>query len=129
MHDSAEMQNNGSYSLTEISPHDGIQAIKLKKLFITKKTPAITVEKIVNAKKGTNYFWTDAENRRYASFLQEFSHLFELSPEERRLKKVNLLMSKKVRTRNTTQCHSHHQKMLEKYGSIKNIIFQIKESS
>jgi hypothetical protein len=31
-------------------------------------------------------------------------------------------MSKKVKSRNSTQCHTHHQKMMAKYGSIEEII-------
>jgi hypothetical protein len=32
------------------------------------------------------------------------------------------MMSKKVKTRNAQQCHSHHQKMMKKYGSLDGII-------
>lgn len=32
------------------------------------------------------------------------------------------MMSKKVKTRNAQQCHSHHQKMMKKYGSLFGII-------
>jgi hypothetical protein len=45
--------------------------------------------------------------------------------------KVNVQMSKFIQTRNSTQCHTHHQKMIEKYGTIEGIIeefsFLIKE--
>jgi hypothetical protein len=32
------------------------------------------------------------------------------------------MMSKKVKTRSPQQCHSHHQKMIKKFGSISGII-------
>ena len=32
------------------------------------------------------------------------------------------MMSKKVKSRNAQQCHSHHQKMVKKYGSLAGII-------
>ena len=32
------------------------------------------------------------------------------------------MMSKFIESRNSVQCHSHHQKMVKKYGSIQNII-------
>lgn len=31
-------------------------------------------------------------------------------------------MAKAVQSRNSTQCHTHHQKMMEKYQSIEGII-------
>lgn len=36
--------------------------------------------------------------------------------------RVNVLMSRFVQSRNSTQCHTHHQKMMEKYTSIPGII-------
>lgn len=36
-------------------------------------------------------------------------------------------MSKEVVTRKATQCRSHHQKMLQKYGSVQKIIFHLKK--
>lgn len=32
------------------------------------------------------------------------------------------MMSKKVKTRSPQQCHSHHQKMTNKHGSIEKVI-------
>jgi hypothetical protein len=57
-------------------------------------------------------------------FIKESIDLMLLSPNERKKRKVNLLMSKKVRTRNPSQCHTHHQKMLEKYSDPHGIIEQ-----
>ena len=36
-------------------------------------------------------------------------------------------MSKFIRSRNSTQCRSHHQKMLLRYGSVNEIIEGMKE--
>lgn len=36
--------------------------------------------------------------------------------------KINVVMSKCIRSKNSTQCRSHHQKMLLSYKSIKGII-------
>lgn len=41
--------------------------------------------------------------------------------------KINMMMSKSVRTKNATQCRSHHQKMLMHYKTIDNIILSLGE--
>ena len=41
--------------------------------------------------------------------------------------KINMMMSKSVRTKNATQCRSHHQKMLMHYRTIENIILFLGE--
>jgi hypothetical protein len=41
---------------------------------------------------------------------------------ERSKLKINVLMSKQVRTRTSHQCHSHHQKMIKKFGSLTSLI-------
>jgi hypothetical protein len=38
-------------------------------------------------------------------------------------------MSKRVRSRNPVQCHSHHQKMMKKYGCLAEIIKNLKGES
>jgi len=43
--------------------------------------------------------------------------------------RINVTMSKKIKTRSPEQCHSHHQKMMKKFGSIKNIINAMGNSS
>ena len=35
------------------------------------------------------------------------------------------MMSKFIQTRNSTQCHTHHQKMMEKFHSIEAIIQEL----
>ena len=40
-----------------------------------------------------------------------------------------MMMSKTVRTKNATQCRSHHQKMLMHYKTIDNIILSLREES
>jgi hypothetical protein len=48
-----------------------------------------------------------------------------LPPVERKIQKTNLRLSKCVKTRTPTQCHTHHQKMMVKYGSIATIIIEL----
>jgi hypothetical protein len=45
-----------------------------------------------------------------------------LNYEKRKDVKVNVLMSKQVKTKTSRQCHSHHQKMIKKFGSLENLI-------
>lgn len=89
---------------------------------MAKKPTLETIDRIIESKKATNYYWTDTENKRYANFLVEFGYMFAMTTRERRQKKINLLMSRRVRTRNPVQCHSHHQKMVKKYGCLSEII-------
>jgi hypothetical protein len=58
-------------------------------------------------------------------FLITNKHLFSLTRAEKRKLKTNVMMSKKVRTRKPIQCHSHHQKMMKKYGSVEEIIEEL----
>jgi hypothetical protein len=54
--------------------------------------------------------------------LKNKSFLFSLSVEEKRKTKVNIQMSRAVKTKNAIQCHSHHQKMVKKHGSVEAVI-------
>ena len=65
--------------------------------------------------------WTLAESKRYLKFLIQSQHHLELGKEKRRLK-LNVKMSKVIKSRDPSQCHSHHQKMLIKYGSVAEIL-------
>ena len=51
--------------------------------------------------------------------------IFDLSLPEKKKIKINVMLSKKIPTRNSTQCHSHHQKMILKYGSVERIISEL----
>lgn len=62
---------------------------------------------------------------RYYSFLVEFKYLFK-SKELRKTERVFSQMSKHIRSRKTSQCKSHHQKVEKYYGSIENIISHYK---
>jgi hypothetical protein len=55
-------------------------------------------------------------------FLRNNMEIFEKNREYKRLMKINILMSEHVKSKNSTQCRSHHQKMLAHYKSIENII-------
>ena len=52
-------------------------------------------------------------------------HIFELTLLEKKRLKVNVMLSKKIPSRTSTQCHSHHQKMVLKYGTVDNIIYEL----
>lgn len=73
-------------------------------------------------KSYTSYYWNMDENRRYLDFLRAHAGVFDLSVSEKKNMRVNVMMSKKVKSRTPQQCHSHHQKMMKKYGSIPNIL-------
>lgn len=53
------------------------------------------------------------------------SHLFNLPLEEKKKIKVNVLLSKRIPSRTSTQCRSHHQKMVQKYSSIEKVIEEL----
>lgn len=45
-----------------------------------------------------------------------------LPVEQKKKYKVNVMMSKWIKTRSSIQCHTHHQKMIKKYDSIDTIV-------
>ena len=79
-------------------------------------------KRLKSVRNDEGYRWTYTQQQRYIKFLQLNHHLFDLSLEERRSLKVNKLMSHFVKTRDCLQCRSHHQKMIQKFGSIQGII-------
>jgi hypothetical protein len=90
-------------------------------------TRSIKKDKIVGfqdekRKRARKKHWKPVENQRYVEFLRRNTDLFEKNREDKRLMKINLLMSKFVKSKTSTQCRSHHQKMLLHYGSIQAII-------
>lgn len=72
--------------------------------------------------KDNHYNWNETENRRYITFLSKQGDLLKLPIEQKKRMRVNVLMAKAVQSRNATQCHTHHQKMMEKCQSIEGII-------
>lgn len=66
--------------------------------------------------------WSKTEKRRYVGFLKKNTILFAMSVQERKFLKINVLMSEAVRSRSPAKCHSFHQKMMVRFGSIKDII-------
>jgi hypothetical protein len=52
--------------------------------------------------------------------------LFTQSHTDRRLMKINVLMSQTIKTRSPDQCRSHHQKMIKYHSDIPSIIEHIK---
>ena len=73
-------------------------------------------------KKSKKKHWKPQENSKYVQFLRENMSLFEKNREDKRLMKINILMSNYVKSKNSNQCRSHHQKMLAHYKTIENII-------
>jgi hypothetical protein len=59
-------------------------------------------------------------------FLEDNHMLFNGSNNERRMIKINVLMSKCVKTRSPDQCRSHHQKMIKYHQDIPTIICHIR---
>ena len=55
--------------------------------------------------------WTAEENRRYFEFAREHAH--ELDKQVARSSRVYHRMSAAIPTRSSTQCRSHHQKMVK----------------
>lgn len=72
--------------------------------------------------------WSCQENQAYVSFLKENSNQF-VSYLEKKRARTFILMSQTVKTRTSYQCKSHHQKMIQKYGGIQEIIMQIPRNS
>ncbi len=73
-------------------------------------------------KKNEKYRWTQPENQRYIRFVAKNSALFSLSFKEKKNLQINKKMSLTVKSRSPSQCHTHHQKMMMKYGSIEAIV-------
>ena len=73
-------------------------------------------------KKSLKKHWKTHENKRYIEFLLNYGELWEQDRESKRQLKVNKKMSEFIKTKNSTQCRSHHQKMMQHYGNIEGII-------
>lgn len=59
-------------------------------------------------------------------FLISNYSLFTQSQTDRRLMKINVLMSHAIKTRSPDQCRSHHQKMIKHHRDIPSIVEYIK---
>ena len=78
------------------------------------------------AKGFNSSLWKPEENTGYMCFLVENYQLFLLSNNERRLRKINVLMSETIKTRSPDQCRSHHQKMMKFHHDIPSIVEYIR---
>ena len=85
----------------------------------------------MNAKNGNiklenrrTYHWNQCEQKRYINYLVDSRDLFESSSTARRLAGVHTQMSRIIKTRDSKQCKSHHQKMIRKYKSIESILWE-----
>lgn len=72
--------------------------------------------------EGENYQWSDEENRKYCNFLLKLRQRVGADAQGARVHKINIQMSRAVRTRTAVQCRSHNQKMLKRLGSLEAVI-------
>ena len=72
-------------------------------------------------KKGWEGKWSGKEEVKYVKFLQKHLEIMECKASRKKHKIFNE-MAKWMRTRNSEQCRSHHQKKLHYHQSIRNII-------
>lgn len=68
--------------------------------------------------------WSELEKTKYRQFLEANSELFD-SRFQRKSCKVFCLLEKHIETKTKLQCKSHHQKMMQRFKSIPNIINEI----
>jgi hypothetical protein len=71
--------------------------------------------------------WSEKEKKKYVNFLAKKKHFFELSLSSRKAKGIHVKMSKVIISRTSSQCRSHHQKLIAKYGTVENIIFHFRD--
>ena len=84
---------------------------------------------MAHKKKRTNlkrHHWTVRETKIYLSYLENHMELFA-DYHARKSSKVFLNIAKLLKTRKSHQVKSHHQKMMNKCGSIPNIIALLRE--
>ena len=60
--------------------------------------------------------WTKEESDLYSRFIADHANLLR-DPSVKRAKKIFILMSNFIKTKNPSQCRSHHQKFYRKEGS------------
>ena len=72
------------------------------------------------------HHWTLRETKIYLNYLQNHKELF-VDFRTRKSNKVFVSISKLLKTRKSHQVKSHHQKLMEKHGSIPEIIAFLRE--
>ena len=80
-------------------------------------------------RKKQTCFWRQHEHQKYLNFVKNNAVLLKMDAKERTKFKVNVMMSEKIKTRVPLQCHNHHVRMLQKFGSIDNILSHIEEEA
>lgn len=65
--------------------------------------------------------WNLPETIKYIGFIKQAALKFA-DEQTRRQERVFSLMAQEMRSRNAVQCRSHHQKMVQAYGTLENII-------
>jgi hypothetical protein len=73
-------------------------------------------------KKESRLHWKESEQRKYVNYLVENRKYFELSIKEKKARGIHTKLGRLIKSRSSNQCRSHHQKMLQKFGSITGII-------
>ena len=66
--------------------------------------------------------WNPVEQKKYIQFLKKKGHLFEKSLAAKKKIKPHKSMSNFITTKDSIQCRSHHQKMMNKFKTIEAII-------
>lgn len=78
-------------------------------------------DKTISTGASTTKNWTYLENQAYVEFLSDNEKMMKDST-MRRSNKIFLEMSLFIRTKFPEQCRTHHQKVLNKYGTNEKII-------
>ena len=77
--------------------------------------------------EGSPYHWSLTEQKKYVNFVAERRETFVLCSKDKRVKGIHQKMSKFIKSRNSTQCRSHHQKMLQKFETVDGILENMKK--
>ena len=67
--------------------------------------------------------WSEKENIRYYAFVKRFREKFEAK--ERREWKIFKTLAQFMRTRNASQCRSHHHKVTKEHASLDEALYSL----
>ena len=80
-------------------------------------------------KEKGQYFWNETENIKYREFVEKNLELLLKPLKERKAHKINIMMSKYIKSRTSCQCRSHHQKMLQNHKNVLQLLNFLKNHS
>jgi dynactin complex subunit len=86
---------------------------------ISKHKRVYDAEELISGKQ---YHWTEKEHKKYIKFLADHPRIFDLSSNTKKKKKIHVKMSNFIKERTPIQCRSHHQKMINRYGTVEGIM-------